>query len=110
MGEDSESRKILLDCGGGQDPSRWRTRNGLGEDLSSQYLFDRADRYPGNPHSKGDVIIANDAMILSAVRIGDGAVISARSLHTQDVPSYAVVGGNPAKIIKFRFDEKTRML
>ena len=44
-------------------------------------------------------------MILSGVTIGDGAVIGARALVTRDVPPYAVVAGNPAKVVKFRFDE-----
>jgi acetyltransferase-like isoleucine patch superfamily enzyme len=63
--------------------------------------------------SKGITLIANDvwigegAMILSGVKIGNGAVIGARSLVTKDVPDYAIVGGNPAKIIKYRFEKET---
>lgn len=61
-------------------------------------------------YSNGDVEILNDvwigrgAMILSGVKIGNGAVIGAGSLVTGNIPDYAVVGGNPAKIIKMRFD------
>lgn len=61
--------------------------------------------------SKGDVIIGNDvwigrrSIILSGITIGDGAVIAAGSVVTKDVPPFTIVGGNPAKIIKKRFEE-----
>jgi acetyltransferase-like isoleucine patch superfamily enzyme len=54
-----------------------------------------------------DVWIATDAIILSDVRIGDGAIVAAGAVVTKDVPPYAVVGGVPAKVIKYRFDERT---
>ena len=62
--------------------------------------------------TKGNVIIGNDvwigdgALILSGVTIGDGAVIAARAIVTKDVAPYSIVGGNPAKHIKFRFNDK----
>lgn len=62
--------------------------------------------------SKGDIIIKNDvwvgagAVILSGVTIGNGAIISANSTVTKDVPDFAIVGGNPIKIIKYRFDKE----
>ena len=65
----------------------------------------------GLPATKGDVVIGNDvwiglgATIMSGVNIGDGAVIATRSLITKDVPPYAIVGGNPASIIKKRFND-----
>lgn len=52
-----------------------------------------------------DVWIGMDSLILSGVTIGKGAVIAARSVVTKDVPPYSVVAGNPAKVIKYRFDE-----
>jgi len=59
------------------------------------------------------VIIQNDVWIgvrvsvRQGVTIGHGAVVAACSVVTKDVPPYAVVGGNPAKVIKFRFDQRT---
>ena len=69
---------------------------------------------PGGDHTtKGDVVIGNDvwigtnAFIASGVTIGHGAVVAAHSVVTKDVPHYAVVGGNPARILKFRFPPAT---
>lgn len=45
-------------------------------------------------------------MVVSGARIGDGAVIGANSLVNKDIPPYAIVGGSPAKILGFRFEEK----
>ncbi|MFT3952386.1 MAG: CatB-related O-acetyltransferase [Oscillospiraceae bacterium] len=52
-----------------------------------------------------DVWIGDSAVLLQGVTIGDGAVIAAASCVTKDVPPYAVVAGNPARIIKYRFDD-----
>jgi acetyltransferase-like isoleucine patch superfamily enzyme len=68
----------------------------------------------GHPKSNGDVRIGNDvwwggySTVMSGVNIGDGAVIAACAVVTKDVPPYAIVGGNPAKLIRYRFDEDVR--
>lgn len=52
-----------------------------------------------------DVWIGYGAILLSGVHIGKGAIIAAGSVVTKDVEAYAIVGGNPAKFLKYRFDE-----
>lgn len=60
--------------------------------------------------NKGDIVIGNDvwigyeAVIMTGVHIGDGAIIAARAVVAKDVPPYTIVGGTPAKEIRKRFD------
>ena len=67
-----------------------------------------------NSQSNGDVVVGHDVWIgskvtiMSGVRIGDGAVIAANATVTRDVAPYEMVGGNPAKHLKFRFEESVR--
>ena len=62
--------------------------------------------------SKGDIIVEDDvwigyrSTILSGVRIGQGAVVAAGAVITKDVPPYAIVGGVPAKVLKYRFNDE----
>jgi acetyltransferase-like isoleucine patch superfamily enzyme len=76
-------------------------------------VFKEFSKILGHPTSKGDVVIGNDvwigtnALILSGVKIGDGAVVAASSVVTEDVDPYTIVGGNPARLIRKRFDQET---
>lgn len=85
---------------------------------SSDHALDRISTYPFKAMlltgeleslSKGDIIVDDDvwigygATILSGVHIGQGAAVAAGSVVTKDVPPYAIVGGVPAKVIRYRF-------
>lgn len=62
---------------------------------------------------KGDIVVGNDVwfgydcLIKNGVTIGNGAIIAARAVVVKDVPPYAIVAGNPAKVVKMRFDHAT---
>ncbi len=88
--------------------------------LASEHCYKNISTFPfkvkflgheNEAGSKGSIIVSDDvwigygAVILSGVKIGQGAVIAAGSIVTKDVPPYAIVAGNPAKILKYRFDE-----
>ena len=66
----------------------------------------------GHPTCKGDIKVGNDvwigatSTIMSGITIGDGAIIGAGSTVTKDVPPFAIVAGNPGKIVKYRFTEE----
>jgi virginiamycin A acetyltransferase len=61
--------------------------------------------------SRGDTIVGNDvwigyeAVVMPGVRIGDGAIVAAEAVVTRDVPPYGVVAGNPARLVRTRFDD-----
>lgn len=87
--------------------------------LASEHFYKGLSTYPfkvkflgyeNEAGSKGSIIVEDDvwigygATIFSGVKIGQGAIIGAGSLVTKDVPPYAIVVGNPAKILKYRFE------
>jgi acetyltransferase-like isoleucine patch superfamily enzyme len=93
--------------------------------LGGKHAVDRVTTYPhrinmrmedagqdGYPTPTGDTIVGSDvyacelALILPGVTIGDGAIVAAGAVVTKDVPPYALVGGNPAKLIRYRFNEE----
>lgn len=86
--------------------------------LNSEHPLNHISTYPfkvkvlsesSESLSKGDIVIDDDvwigcnSTIMSGVHVGQGAVIAAGSVVTKDVPPYAIVGGVPAKVIKYRF-------
>ncbi len=63
--------------------------------------------------SKGDTVVGNDvwiggeARIMPGVTIGNGAIIAAHAVVASDIPAYAIAAGNPARVVRMRFDEET---
>ena len=74
-------------------------------------MFPGAGGMPRQSRTLGDVIIGSDvwigreALIRSGCRIGNGAIVGARSVVTREVPDYAVVAGSPARLVRLRFSE-----
>ena len=81
-------------------------------DLVGKYMIDvtDAEKLPENDEPIvlcGDNWIGANTTILKGVTIGRGAVVAAGAVVTKDVPPYAIVGGIPAKVLQYRFDEET---
>jgi virginiamycin A acetyltransferase len=91
---------------GGDHRTDWVTTYPFG--TIHQSVFNKFDG-TGHPATKGNVVIGNDVWIgnhvriMSGVTIGDGAVIAAGSHVVKNVEPYSLVGGNPAKLIRYRF-------
>jgi virginiamycin A acetyltransferase len=75
--------------------------------------WERVMPKPGELPFKGDTVIGNDvwigyeAVIMPGVKVGDGAIIAAKSVIVKDVPPYTIVGGNPGVVIRRRFCDET---
>lgn len=93
---------------GGQHRSDWVSSYPFPE------FIEQAREIGGFRTTRGSVIIGNDVWlasgctILSGVSVGDGAVVAARAVVARDVPPYAIVAGNPARIVRWRFSEDVR--
>ena len=91
---------------GGNHMTDWVTTYPFGH--INQHIFNNFNG-EGHPATKGDVIIGNDVWIgqnvtiMSGVTIGDGAIIANNSHVVKNVEPYSIVGGNPAKLIRYRF-------
>jgi len=83
-------------------PVFYETYRGFVDKQLYNEFDDKGYTYIGN-----DVLIGANVIILAGVEVGDGVVIGAGSIVVKDVPAYAIVAGNPAKIIKYRFDKET---
>lgn len=94
---------------GGNHRTDWITTYPFGH--ISKNVFNKFNGV-GHPKTNGDVVIGNDVWIaenvtiMSGVKIGDGAVIANNSHVVKDVEPYSIVGGNPAKFIKYRFSQE----
>lgn len=62
--------------------------------------------FKGNTVIGNDVWIGYDATIMPGITVGNGAIIASKSVVTKDVPDYAIVAGNPAKVVNYRFSEQ----
>ncbi len=95
-------------CGGGRHPMEWVAMSPVfyeGRD-SVKTKFSNHKRDSVKPIVIGhDVWIGRSAVVLSGVNVGIGAVIGAGSVVTKNIPPYAVVAGNPARLIRYRFSE-----
>lgn len=78
--------------------------------MIGSYIFNNREKNDDDDLSVttcDDTWIGCNAIILKGVTIGRGAIVGAGAVVTKDVPPYAIVDGNPAKVIRFRWDEET---
>ena len=106
-----------VQVGRGSHPVRWASTSPVfyqrHQDVLDSAIPEARNFRPSAPYISpnatvigNDVYIGHGAFISQGVTIGDGAVVGAHAVVTRDVPDYAVVVGNPATIIKFRFSSK----
>ncbi len=95
--------------GGREHPMSWASTSPVFEHGDSNGAPDSFEKFavPEIKRTKigNDVWIGHGAIIKAGVTVGDGAVIGSGAVVTKDVPPYAVVGGCPAKVIKYRFED-----
>lgn len=93
-------------------PVFFSNRKQCGKSFTDEVLFKEELTVDGKDCKIGnDVWIGSDVLILGGVTIGDGAIVAAGAIVNKDVPPYAIVGGVPAKVIRYRFaDERIQKL
>lgn len=93
--------------GGGEHDKDWVSSYPFIDNWNQEHLmYLKKPRFKGNIELGNDVWIASNVVILSGVKIGDGAVVGAGAVVTKDIPSYAIVAGNPCKTIRYRFSKE----
>lgn len=97
--------RVLFICSG-QHPTASATTFPIYSRLLKQPEPIAEDSKPAGITVGNDVWIGNGAMILPGVEIGDGAIVGAGAVVTKSVPPYAIVGGSPARLIRYRFPEE----
>jgi acetyltransferase-like isoleucine patch superfamily enzyme len=94
--------------GGARHPMEWAGMSPvfyLGRDSISKKFSEYPLEAPPVTAIGHDVWIGRSAIVLPGTRVGNGAVVGAGAVVTKDVPPYAIVAGNPARLIRFRFDD-----
>lgn len=105
----SLSNNVII--GGGTHPIHWVSTSPVfyaGRDSIARKFATHHRENPLRTRIGNDVWIGRNVMIKQGVHIGDGAVIGMGSIVTKDVESYSIVGGNPARLIRYRFGPETR--
>ncbi len=92
-----------------QHPTDWLSTHVFQyQDFEGISGVEKLEYINSNPvHIGNDVWIGTNVLIMDGINIADGAVVAGGAVVTKDVPPYAIVGGVPAKVIRYRFDEET---
>lgn len=96
--------------GGARHPMEWVGMSPvfyLGRDSVRKKFSEHPLPAPHTTRIGHDVWIGRSAIVLSGVTIGNGAVVGAGSIVTKDVPAYGIAAGNPARLIRYRFQDET---